>query len=97
MSYINISSPFVKNFVHSSETITTSPVKYLDKAEAHVRRVAVIIQNQGTTDVFFNSDGGSAGIKVAPGFTISFENYNGAIWIRGASGNEIVHIAYAIA
>lgn len=96
MSHIKISSPFVKNFIHSSHTVTTSAVKYLDKAEGHIRRVSVIIQNQGATAVTFNSDGSAVGITIAPGFTVSFENYNGAIWLKGITGGEVVHVAYAI-
>lgn len=96
-SFVKISSPFIKNFEHANHTATTSYVKVVDKADAYKRRVSVIIQNQGTTSIYFNSDGGSSGIVVAAGFTLSFENYNGAIWVKGASGGEVVHIALAYA
>lgn len=94
-SFVKISSPFVKKYEHSNVVATTSYVKSVEKAEAHQRRISVIIQNQGTTSVFFNSDGGNTGIAIAAGFTISFENYNGAIWLKGANGGETVHIAIA--
>lgn len=96
-SFVKISSPFVKKFEHSNYAATTSYVKVVDKADAYKRRVSVIIQNQSSTSVFFNSDGGSNGLVVAAGFTLAFENYNGAIWIKGANGGENVHIALAYA
>lgn len=96
-SFVKISSPFIKNYEHQNVTATTAYVKVVDKADAYKRRVSVIIQNQGTTDVYFNSDGGANGLKIAAGFTLSFDNYNGAVWVKGASGGEVVHIALAYA
>lgn len=98
MSYaVKISSPFIKNFEHANYSATTSYVKAVDKADAYKRRVSVVIQNQSANEVFFNSDGGATGIKIAAGFTLSFENYNGAIWVKGASGGETIHVALAYA
>jgi hypothetical protein len=97
-SFVKISSPFIKNFEHQNIMASGSYTEVIPKADAYKRRVSVIIQNQGSTSVFFNSDGNSSsGILIAAGFTLSFENYNGAIWIRGNSGGELVSIAIAYA
>ena len=97
MSHVKISAPFVKKFEHQNIMAVGAYTEVVPKADAYKRRVSVIIQNQGATPVFFNSDGNSSsGILVAAGFTLSFENYNGSIWIKG-TGGELVSIALAYA
>jgi hypothetical protein len=94
-SHVKISSPFIKNFEHANYTTSTAITKFVDKADAYKRRVSVIIQNQSANGIYFNSDGGATGILIAAGFTLSFDNYNGAIWLKGTSGGENVHVAIA--
>lgn len=95
MSHVKISSPFIKNYSHDNYSCGTAYLKFVDKADAYKRRVSVIIQNQSASDIYFNSDGGATGVKIASGFTLSFDNYNGAIWVKGSSGGETVHVAIA--
>ena len=94
-SHIKISSPFIKKYSHENYTASGNYTEFVPQADAYKRRVSVIIQNQGTGPVFFNCNGAAPGIIIAAGFTLSFDNYNGSIWLKSTSGSETVHVAIA--
>jgi hypothetical protein len=97
MSNISISSPFIRAFIHATETIGTSASTALAVAVTPERRISVIIQNQHATakiTVRF-SESGSDGLFVKAGESISLDNYNGHIRCLSDIADTPVHIAYA--
>lgn len=99
MANIQISSPFLRGFIHSNSTVGTTDSVVLSAAVTPERRISVIIQNQdavATITVIF-ADSGIDGFKVNAGESISLDNYNGVIRCISSAANTVVHIAYATA
>ncbi len=102
MSYVKFASPFIKGLTQSNTNVSAAnagtAVTILPKADAHVRRAVVIVQNQNTTNYVYLllGDNETAGLLVPPLGSVTFDNYNGIVKAY-ASGASIVHVAYAIA
>jgi hypothetical protein len=99
MSNISISSPFIRAFVHATETIGTSASTALAVAVTPERRISVIIQNQHATATVtvVLAASGTDGLKVKAGESISLDNYNGIVRCVSDTASTPVHIAYAVA
>ena len=99
MANIQISSPFLRGFIHADLTANITAAVKLDAAVTPERRIIVIVQNQSTTasiDVIFAATG-TAGIYVPPLGNISIDNYNGHIRVNASADATPIHIAYATA
>ena len=99
MANISISSPFIREFTHTTQTIGTSASTALAVATTPERRISVIIQNQHATalvTVLFAATG-TDGLKVKAGESISLDNYNGIVRCVSDTAATPVHIAYAVA
>ena len=94
----NISStPFLRNFVHTDFTATTTLATALAVSEVPSRRIALIVQNQSTTaiiTVILNATA-TSGLTVAPGSSLSVENYTGIVRIKSNTASSLVHIAHS--
>lgn len=99
MANIQISSPFLRGFIHADLTANITSAVKLDAAVTPERRIIVIVQNQSTTasiDVILNGTG-TAGIYVAPLGSLTIDNYNGIVRMNASAASTPVHIAYATA
>jgi len=99
MANIQISSPFIRSFIHTDYTVGTSVGTTLAAATTPERRTVVIIQNQSTTasiEVIL-AGSGSAGIYVAPLGSLTIDNYLGVVRMSASAAATPVHIAYATA
>lgn len=95
MSNIQISSPLLRKFVHTDASVPTTFTQILGYAEMPSRRIIVVIQNQSSTaaiTIAMNSDA-TTGIELQPGSIFSIDNYNGAIYAKGATSGVPIHIA----
>ena len=98
MSHIKISSPFLREFIHSNVTITDTKSIILGKANVPQRRMVVIVQNQSSSDIYVTfSENDLDGIKIPASGNITLDNYNGAIQAVCPTGSAVVHVAYAVA
>jgi hypothetical protein len=97
-SNIQFTGPFLKGFVHTNYTATTTPTTFVAISPVGTRRASVIIQNQSTslTIQVILSDAGSAGIIVAALGTFTIDNYNGPIRLVSSTGTVTTHIAIAL-
>ena len=96
-SQIQISSPFVKGFAHTSTTIGTSIVQIIDYAPVPSKRIALVIQNQSTTAnvfVIFNATD-TNGILIPPLGSFILDNYNGQVYVKASAASTVVHTAEA--
>jgi hypothetical protein len=90
-SQIQISSPFLRSFTTTDTNVTTSKIQLLAPADAGVKRIVVLVQNTDATyniQVMGNATD-TAGIAVYPKSTISFDNYNGGLWVFSNSATGI--------
>ena len=97
MSYISISSPILKSFVHADVTVGTTSGVILDANATASRRIVVIVQNKSATatiEVRF-AESGSAGLLVPPLSNLSLDNYNGHIRAFSTAASTPVHVAYS--
>jgi hypothetical protein len=87
--------PFLRKFVHSDNTITSSFSTILDNPTIPEKRIVVILQNKGANvaTVVLNAEG-TAGLTLFPQATISVDNYNGVVRAISASGT-VIHVAYS--
>jgi len=97
-SNIQFAGPFLKGFVHTNYSATTTPATVVSTAPAGTRRASVIIQNQSTSSTIqvILNDTGSAGIIVAALGTFTIDNYNGPIRLVSSTGTVTTHIAIAL-
>lgn len=98
MSNIHFSSPFLRKFTHSDESVSNSWAVALPAAIAPQRRVIVVIQNLDPTAnlyVAFDEDS-DVGILVPKLSNISLDNYNGIVRLK-SDASITAHIAYATA
>ena len=97
-SQIQISSPFIKSFSHTTTTLGTSLTQLLDYAPVPVKRVSVVIQNQSTGSqnliIILNSTD-TDGIIIPPLSSYVLDNYNGQLYAKGSASSTIAHIAVA--
>lgn len=98
MSQIQVSSPFLRSISHTDVTVGTSKSLIL-AAPTNIseKRIVVLVQNQSssaTIEVIGNATD-TVGISVAPGATLSFDNYNGALYAVSTAAGTTVHIAIA--
>jgi len=99
MGAIQISTPILKSFTHTTTTVGTSAVQIVQPAVVGTRRVSVIIQNQSavaTLKLIFADASGSDGIIIQPATIFSMENYNGSVWAIASAASTPVHIALSI-
>ena len=107
---IQIGNPFVKQFYHcfaSDGRAVTNPLSGVDldvPVPSPYRRINLIIQNQGDTDVIVSLSLtgspalGDAGIKLYSKQSITLDNYNGAITVYDSTGtNNTVSISESFA
>jgi hypothetical protein len=99
MSHFKFSSPLIRGFIHSQQSVGTSISTVLTTAPTPERRVSIIVQNQHATAVIevILADTGSDGLLVQPKESISLDNYNGIIRCISDTAATPVHIAYATA
>lgn len=84
-SNIQIGSPFLKvfhaNSVGTGTRLTGNPafgVAYTQPVPAPLRRIALVIQNKGATDVDLTLASTGSTLKLFAGQSISLDNYNGS-------------------
>lgn len=103
MANIQISTPFLKKFVHADVTVGTSKQALLAApTDVGEKRIVVIIQNSSSTannniQVWGDSAAGSStnGIIIAPMSNLILDNYNGGLWCKANTAGTSVHIAYS--
>lgn len=99
MANITFSSPLTKSFNHSDVTVGTSAVQILaPTANAHDKRVILVVQNKSDTAVVqvIFSTSGSIGLELQPNQSATIENYNGAVRAISDTAGTTVHIAEAL-
>jgi hypothetical protein len=102
-SQIQISSPFLRKFIHADVSVgTTKQVLLAAPTNISEKRIAIIVQNTSSTagnniQVWGSNEAGdtSNGIFIAPLSTLVFDNYNGGLWCKANTAGTSVHIAYA--
>lgn len=96
---ISTSSPFSRKFVHTTTSVTATTgataQTILSAAGPGDRRIAILIQNQATTNTItiILSPTDTVGILVQPGTFFSIENYNGPIRVFASASGTPVHLA----
>jgi hypothetical protein len=99
MSHIKISSPFFSKLTHEEGTIGTTIEDILPAVNPGEKRILLIIQNKGSTDVItaiLNSDPTvTSGIAIQPNQLISLDNYNGPLRCKSSGASSILHVAFA--
>jgi spore maturation protein SpmB len=98
MSIISVSSPFLKSFTHSTTNVNTSIVTLLAAAQAHEKRISIIIQNQSSTATVtvILSATDTTGIILQPATFFNIDNYNGTVRVVASAATTPVHLAYAV-
>lgn len=96
-SQIQISTPFLRTFVHDDVSIGTSISEVLPALENYKKRIIVIIQNKSedaTIEVILSATD-TVGIEVPPKGNLSVDNYNGSVRIVASGASTLVHVAYS--
>jgi hypothetical protein len=101
MAQIQVSSPFLRSFVHQDVTVNTAKqVLLAPPTNITEKRVVVIVQNTSSTvniQVWGDSIAASStnGIVVFPQGTLVIDNYQGGLWAKANVAGTSVHIAYS--
>ena len=96
-SNIAISSPFIKAFYANTPGTSTraagNPVfgiAYDTAIPVPMRRIYLLIQNKGSTDIDITFQSGGATIKLIQNQSISLDNYNGPFSLSSYTNAAIV-------
>lgn len=97
MSNIQISTPFLRKFIHADFVIGVTASNVIDAAAPGEKRITTIIQNKHATNtvtVILN-DTGTTGFIIQPATFFSIDNYTGAVRLIASGASTTVHVAYA--
>jgi len=96
-SQIQISTPFLRTFVHADVSVGTSIDEVLPALDNYKKRIIVIIQNKSSTETIqvILSETDTTGIEVPPKGNLSVDNYNGSVRIFSSDADTLVHVAYS--
>ena len=100
-SQIQLSSPFLKGFVHADVSVgTAKQVLLVPPTSPTEKRIVVIVQNTSSTvniQVWGDSIAASStnGIVVFPQASLVLDNYNGGLWAKANAAGTSVHVAYS--
>jgi hypothetical protein len=96
-SQIQISSPFLRTFVHANVTVGTSISEILPLLDNYKKRVTLIIQNKSSTATIqvILSSTDTTGIEIPPKGNLNVDNYNGSVRCVSSAAATTVHVAYS--
>jgi hypothetical protein len=100
-SQIQLSSPFLKGFVHADVSLgVTKQVLLTPPTSLTEKRIVVIVQNTSSTvniQVWGSNTAGdtSNGIVIFPQASLVLDNYNGGLWAKANTAGTSVHVAYS--
>lgn len=96
-SNITISSPFIRAFHANTSGASTRAagnplfgVSYNTVVPAPQKRIYLLIQNKGTTDVELTLAATGSTIKLYPNQSISLDNYNGAFSVSSYTNVAVI-------
>lgn len=94
---IKFSGPFVKKFYGNNAGARRTdnpayPAAYDSQVPSPVRRIYLVIQNNGTSNVNLTLGSASAPVPLVlyPGQSVSFDNYNGAFSLSSYASVTII-------
>ena len=97
-SQIQISTPFLRKFVHTDFSVGVTPTNIIAAVAPGEKRISTIIQNKHATNTLtvILNDTGTAGFIIQPATFFSIDNYQGTIRVFGSGAGTTVHVAYCI-